>query len=366
MIAVRGLRLTLGQFRLRDISLDVAEGEYFVLLGPTGAGKTVLIEALVGIHRPEAGSLRMDGADVMDAPPEKRGIAYVPQDYCLFPNLTARDNMAYGLSARGRSAAEIRARVDELADWLSVRPLLERRPLTLSGGEKQRVALGRALAIRPRLLLLDEPLAAVDPATRDEVCLELKRIQRQGKTTVIHVCHNFDEALTVADRIGIMREGRIVQVGAPRDVFRRPASVFVARFTGAANIRPAEWSDGRARTGGLRFPAGSRPPGQGWLVIRPEDVELRRRGEARLDSTAEGGGAVSLPGLIETISDRGLYLRIDVRTAEGSFAAAVEPRLEAALGLAVGDEVALRLPHDRVVLIDGAADETSWPATHGA
>ncbi|MDD8027642.1 MAG: ATP-binding cassette domain-containing protein [Acidobacteriota bacterium] len=356
MIAVRRLSLTLGEFVLRDIDLDVAEGEYFVLLGPTGAGKTVLLECLVGLHRPAAGTIRLDGADVTSAPPERRGIAYVPQDYCLFPNLTARDNIAYGLAGRNRPRAEIEARTGELADWLGVRPLLERRPLTLSGGEKQRIALARALAVRPRLLLLDEPLAAVDPSTRDEVCGELKKIQREGRTTVIHVCHNFEEALTVADRIGILRDGRLVQIGSPRDIFRRPRSAFVARFTGAANLLPGEWADGSARAGGFRFPAGGRKPGRGWIVFRPEDVEVRRGregAEAPDDGEAE---KAKRTGVVTAVSDRGPYLRIEIRTAEGLFVAAVSPRDERIGGLTEGENVEILLPFDRAAFIEDADD----------
>jgi ABC-type Fe3+/spermidine/putrescine transport system ATPase subunit len=355
VIEIRGLRLTLGEFRLRDIALDVAEGEYFVLLGPTGAGKTVLLECLVGIHSPEAGRIRLDGADVTQAPPEKRGIAYVPQDYCLFPNLTARGNIAYGLDGRGRPQTEVDARVDELADWLAIRPILSRRPLTLSGGEKQRVALARALAVRPRLLLLDEPLAAVDPATRDDVCAELKSIQRRGRTTVIHVCHNFEEALTVADRIGVMRDGRIVQAGTPRDIFRRPESVFVAGFTGAANILSTAWADGVAVAGGIRLPAPVRAPGRGWVVFRPEDVDVRPAGSET--EAAEGTDFARLSGFVTTKADRGPYIRLEILADGKSFVAAVSPRDERAGGLAEGDAAEVRLPHDKAVFILEPAGE---------
>jgi ABC-type Fe3+/spermidine/putrescine transport system ATPase subunit len=355
VIEVRGLRLALGEFRLRDIALDVAEGEYFVLLGPTGAGKTVLLECLVGIHRPEAGTIRLDGCDVTQAPPEKRGIAYVPQDYCLFPNLTGRGNIAYGLDGRGRPQAEIEARVNELADWLAIRPLLARRPLTLSGGEKQRVALARALAVRPRLLLLDEPLAAVDPATRDDVCGELKRIQRGGRTTVIHVCHNFEEALTVADRIGVMCDGRIVQAGTPRDIFRRPESVFVAGFTGAANILPAAWADGVAVAGGIRLPAPDRAPGRGWVVFRPEDLDVRPAGSKA--AAAEGADSARLPGVVTAKADRGPYVRLEIRAAGRTFVAAVSPRDERTGGLAEGDAAEVRLPHAKAVFITDPTGE---------
>lgn len=355
MISVRGLSLTLGEFDLRDIGLEVGEGEYFVLLGPTGAGKTVLLECIVGLHRPAAGTIRLDGTDVTAAPPERRGIAYVPQDYCLFPNLTGRQNIAYGLAGRGGRKSEIEARVDELADWLDVRPLLDRRPLTLSGGEKQRIALARALAVRPRLLLLDEPLAAVDPSTRDAVCGELKRIQRKGRTTVIHVCHNFDEALAVADRIGVMRRGRIMQTGTPGQIFRRPASAFVARFTGAANLLPTEWAGGLARAGGLSFPVTERKAGRGWLVFRPEDIEVRPDPESAAADDGEAG-STRLRGVVAAISDRGPYLRLEIRTGEGVFVATAPSGGGRTASLAEGREAEIRLIFERAVLIAEQGD----------
>jgi molybdate/tungstate transport system ATP-binding protein len=359
VIELRGLHLTLGEFILRDIDLEVKEGEYFVLLGPTGAGKTVLLECIVGLHRPAAGTIRLDGAEVTEAPPEKRGIAYVPQDYCLFPNLTARENIAYGLTGRGRPKAEIEARTNELADWLDVRPLLGRRPLTLSGGEKQRIALARALAVRPRLLLLDEPLAAVDPATRDEVCAELKRIQRRGRTTVIHVCHNFEEALTVADRIGVLRNGRMIQVGTPREIFRHPRSVFVAGFTGASNILPGEWADGVARAGGLRLSAAGREPGRGRIVFRPEDIEVRRSSEKSANPAPGEAEPGRLGGRVAAIADRGPYVRIEILADGRTFVAAAAPHDDRIRGLAEGEAVEIRLPSDKAVFIeeDGRASD---------
>ena len=162
MLCIERLSIRLGEFDLRDISLEVREGEYFVLLGPTGTGKTVLVECIAGLHRPKSGRIFLNGRDITDLPPEERGIAYVPQDYALFPNLTAFENIAFGLRVRKFPEAMVRQKVQELAEWLGITYLLHRLPLTLSGGEKQRVALARALAVEPKVLLLDEPLAAVD------------------------------------------------------------------------------------------------------------------------------------------------------------------------------------------------------------
>jgi len=236
MLRVENLSIRLGEFDLRDISFEVREGEYFVLLGPTGTGKTVLIECIAGLHRPRTGRIILNGRDVTDLPPEERGIAYVPQDYALFPNLTAFENIAFGLRVRKLPDSKVRARVYELAEWLGITYLLDRLPLTLSGGEKQRVALARALAVEPQILLLDEPLAAVDEQTRERLCRELKTIQRQTGATFVHVSHNFEETLAVADRIGVMnfvegteegkrgtrlRIGQLLQVGTPEEIFYR-------------------------------------------------------------------------------------------------------------------------------------------------
>jgi molybdate/tungstate transport system ATP-binding protein len=204
MLRVERLSIRLGEFDLRNISLEVREGEYFVLLGPTGTGKTVLVECIAGLHRPKSGRIFLNGRDITDLPPEERGIGYVPQDYALFPNLTAFENIAFGLRVRKFPEAMVRRKVQELAEWLGITYLLHRLPLTLSGGEKQRVALARALAVEPKVLLLDEPLAAVDEQTRERLCRELKAIQRQTGATFVHVSHNFEETLAVADRIGVM------------------------------------------------------------------------------------------------------------------------------------------------------------------
>jgi len=283
VIETRHLRLRLGEFQLEDISLRVEEGEYFVILGPTGAGKTVLVECIAGLHRPEAGGVWLDGRDVTGLKPEERHIGYVPQDYALFPHLTVHDNIAFALRLQQRPAAEIDRTVLELTDLLGLSALLERRPLALSGGEKQRVALARALAAKPRVLLLDEPLAAVDERTRERLCTELKLLQQRTGTTTIHVSHNFEETLLVADRIGLCHAGRIVQVGTPEEIFYRPASEFVARFTRTENIIPGQVE--KEAEGTLRFVANGfalqiaeGQPGPGRLIVRPEEVRVLRHG----------------------------------------------------------------------------------------
>ncbi|MEX2579871.1 MAG: ABC transporter ATP-binding protein [Verrucomicrobiales bacterium] len=237
-IRVNDLSLALPPFHLREVTLEVAAGEYFVLLGPTGAGKTVLLECLVGLLRPDAGKVFLGDRDVTRLAPEHRGVGYLPQDYALFPNMTVRRNIAFGLKVRGAPGDRIRRKVAELADQLNIAHLLDRLPLKLSGGEKQRAGLARALAVEPPVLLLDEPLAAVDERSRDRIAGDLRELQQSTGVTVVHVSHNFEETLAVADRIGVVNQGRLEQVGTPEDIFERPARLAVAEFTRAKNIFP--------------------------------------------------------------------------------------------------------------------------------
>ena len=221
MIDIENLSIDLGEFHLRDISLRIHDGEYMVLLGPTGAGKTVLVECIVGIHRPDTGRILIDGRDATRLYPEERNVGFVPQDYALFPNMTVADNVAYGLKARRLPKAEIAERVERMMRLSEVEHLRARLPLNLSGGEKQRVALGRALATEPRVLLLDEPLAALDENLRSELAAELRRVHQAVRGTFLHVCHSFEEAAEVADRVAIINEGRIVAEDTPEQLTAR-------------------------------------------------------------------------------------------------------------------------------------------------
>ncbi|MCX7967800.1 MAG: ATP-binding cassette domain-containing protein [Armatimonadetes bacterium] len=363
MLEVENLSIRLGEFDLRDISFKVDDGEYFVLLGPTGTGKTVLVECIAGLHRPRAGRIVLNGRDVTNLPPEERGIAYVPQDYALFPNLTAFENIAFGLRVRRLPDERVRAKVLELAEWLGIAYLLDRLPLTLSGGEKQRVALARALAVEPQILLLDEPLAAVDEQTRERLCRELKSIQRQTGATFIHVSHNFEETLAVADRIGVMnftegtgdegrgtrlRIGRLLQVGTPEEIFHRPANEFIAQFTRAENIWRGEvkgqtsewvqvWLNGTTLwvqlTGGQQA-----PKGEVAVIVRPERVKL-------LPAKTNLNEQMNLiHGEISSMTDKGAMWRVEVATEVGVVVVALLSKREAEqLGLALGQSVAVAL-----------------------
>ncbi len=356
-VQVRDLWVDLDEFHLREINLDVAAGEYFVVLGPTGGGKTVLLETIAGLHQPDKGRIMLDGEDVTDAPPERRGIGFVYQDYMLFPHLNVAGNIAFGLKLRRMARETIEEQVTTISQLLGIDHLLHRRPGTLSGGEAQRVALARALVVEPRLLLLDEPLSALDPETREGLQRELARVHRELGTTTVHVTHDFEEAVALGDRIAVVNEGRVVQVGSPEEIFRRPGSEFVARFVGVRNIfrgeiRPGEdgyqvlcldpsTSSGQApstdspprlpreysrsgvlavagqapSTGSPRLRSGQRGveiavvtglAGQAHGSIRPEEIVVSRE---PLRSSARN----SFRGRIVDITDRGIVVYVTVR-----------------------------------------------------
>jgi len=224
MISIRNLSVDLGDFQLRDLSLEIASGEFFILMGPTGAGKTILLEAIIGLVPVAGGEIFLDGDRITHLPPEKRQIGIVYQDYALFPHLTVRENIAFGRrfqAAAGVKNSELPA---DLLATLELEPLLSRYPGTLSGGEQQRVALARALAVSPRVLLLDEPLSALDPRFREELRHYLRLLHRQTGTTFLMVTHDFAEALALAERLAVINRGRLEQAGTPEEIFRQPAA----------------------------------------------------------------------------------------------------------------------------------------------
>ena len=242
MIELRGVSRRWREFSIKNITLEVKKGEYFVILGPTGAGKTLLLELIAGFHFPEEGRILIDGKDMTFSPPEERNIGFIYQDYMLFPHLTVEKNIAFGLRARQRGRfkrerrEEIERKVKEVLRMLGIEHLAKRRPATLSGGEQQKVAIARALAIEPRILLLDEPLSALDMRTKEQLREDLRRLNRENGITMVHVTHDQTEAAMLSDRIAVMMRGRIVQIGTPREIFSRPASAEIAEFVGVENI----------------------------------------------------------------------------------------------------------------------------------
>ena len=284
MLSVRNIRKHLGDFAITGVSFDVADGEYFVLLGASGVGKTVLLETIAGLLSPDEGEIILDGKDITNERIQKRRMGLVYQDRALFPHMTVYQNIAYGLRGGRRGRAAAREKVKALANDVGVNDLLNRHPATLSGGEAQRVALARALAIDPRCLLLDEPISSLDTQARSEVRAVLRSLNRNGHT-VVHVTHDYEEAVSLASRVGIMENGTIVQTGAPKEVFHHPKSEFVARFVGIRNffqgrLEPARRGAGSLAhfvTSGLGFLIlTDARPGPGYIILRSEDITVSR------------------------------------------------------------------------------------------
>jgi len=235
MLEIKNIAYRTGEFELNNINFSVEEGEYFVLLGPSGAGKSVLLELIAGLTYADCGNILFDGIDYTDAPAWKRPFGLVFQDLALFPHLNVYDNIAYALKHKKQSKKVIRQRIDELSRELEISHLLLRRPDSLSGGEQQRVALARTLALKPPVLLLDEPMSAVDVSLQHEVRAMLRKINRNG-VTIIHVTHSFEEALAMAQRITIIEKGSLIHTGTPTEVFERPKSSFIANLSGHRNF----------------------------------------------------------------------------------------------------------------------------------
>ncbi len=347
MIGINGLNFVVGDFALRDVTLHVERREYFVLLGKPGSGKTLLLECLAGLNRLSSGNIEIDGRRVERSEPRARGIGYVPQDYALFSARTVRRNIEFALRVQRFRPLQRNTRVNELADMLGIRRLLRRGIEGLSGGERQRVALARALAGRPKILLLDEPVSALDHETSEVILTELRRIQHQTETTTIHVCHDLDEMRAVADRVGILREGRLVQVGTPEEVCQSPADVGVARLfrlgtilTGTAR---AEGSGSRLEFGGFTLRASQPAEGDVRVLIRAAEVRLA-------PPSSQQGQVVAR---VESILRRDSTMRVDLRAGGTLFRAEV-PRAQAqALSLKEGAEVAAFLSPQAIHLFRG-------------
>jgi len=235
-LEIRFLSKTLGDFHLRDVNLTIKDNEYFIILGPSGAGKTILLETIAGIHCPDAGSILLDGVDITNVPARMRNIGMVYQDYMLFPHLTIEKNIGFGLKQQGLSGELIHKSVQEISELLGISHLLQRSPDTLSGGEQQRVALARALVIRPRVLLLDEPLSALDAITRRKMRNKLARLPSLTGISIIHITHHAEDLISLGHRSAVMDGGFIVQVGHPDEIFQNPKTPFVAAFTGMENL----------------------------------------------------------------------------------------------------------------------------------
>src|SRR5689334_1569781 len=285
------------------VSLEIAHGEFFTMLGPSGSGKTTTLRLIAGFEMPDSGTVRLGGQDVTNVPPHKRDVNTVFQDYALFPHMSVLDNVAYGLRVKGVSKGERRRRASEALAMVRLPNVEERRPVQLSGGQRQRVALARAIVNRPRVLLLDEPLGALDLKLRQAMQLELKSIQRElsEQITFVYVTHDQDEALTMSDRIAVFSEGRIEQIGTPGEIYERPVNEFVAGFVGTSNIVER---DGERRT------------------IRPEKIRMLDEG------AAAPADAVSETGVVQEVVYLGSVTRFLVSLDRGETLVVVRQNLE--------------------------------------
>ena len=305
---------------LASVSFDIPRGQFFSVLGPSGCGKTTLLRLIAGFEDATGGRIRLDGVDVANVPPYRRNVNTVFQQYALFPHLSVFDNVAFGPRARGLAPDEVRRRETAMLEVVRLGELGARRPAQLSGGQRQRTALARALVNYPSALLLDEPLSALDLTLRQAMQLELKRIQREVGIAFVFVTHDQAEALTLSDRLAVMRDGRVEQLGAPDEVYHAPASAFVAAFIGAANLLPVtvegvQADHGVVRlvgdrrvpvpTGGRRFAAGD----SALVMVRPERV--------RLSATPPGDDLAAVPATIVEIVFQGAVLRVVVRDGAG-------------------------------------------------
>jgi molybdopterin-binding protein len=312
MIEIRNLSVDLGEFVLNDVSLNIEEGDYFIILGPTGAGKTVLLESIAGLYPIKNGEIWLRGVNVTALEPEKRNIGIVYQDHVLFPHLTVKDNICFGLKMHKMEKQAIKETLNWIVELLNIDHLLHRKPDTLSGGERQKVSLARALSTQPEILLVDEPLSALDPENREIVQQELRELHRKLGITILHVTHDFEEAISLGNHIAVIGEGNLKQTGTPDEIFRRPNSEFVARFAMARNVLQGEvinkpGKDVVFRTGDTEFVVVSDKEGEFHASLRPEDIILSLE---EIHSSARN----CFKGTITQILDKGstLYITVDV------------------------------------------------------
>ncbi|MET7487811.1 ABC transporter ATP-binding protein [Streptomyces sp. NPDC005538] len=338
-VEFRGLRREFGPtVALDGLDLTVRPGEFLALLGPSGCGKTTALRMLAGFEHPTSGEVLVDGQDVTDVPAHRRDAGMVFQSYSLFPHLNALDNVAFGLRMRKVRTAERRSRAAELLDLVGLGDKGERFPHQLSGGQQQRIALARALALRPRVLLLDEPLSALDAKVRLSLREEIRRLQQELGITTLFVTHDQEEALSIADRVAVMRAGKLEQCAAPAELYGRPATAFVAEFVGTMSRLPGRLTDGVVEVlGGQRLPVdGEAPAGPDVdVLVRPEAIDVRAdaAGDARVVGTAFLGAVV----------------RLTVQLVDSTEVKADLPTHEAA-GLGAGVAVQVSLP-ERPVLV---------------
>jgi len=337
-LVIEQLEAVAGGFRLGPLDLTAPSGSYGVLLGPPGSGKSVLVETLCGLRHTAAGRILMDGQDITGLDPRERRVGYVPQDYLLFPARTVGNNILLGLKAHGLNATDAKRDMEWVLNLLDIGHLIDRWPATLSGGEQQRVALARALAIKPRLLLLDEPVSALDEGLRERVCRDLRRLQRELEITTLHISHNQEEALAVSDWATVLDQGQLRQTGTMGELLRRPIDEMVARFFRAENVfsgvsKPLNDRESSIDFNGHRVVLGGSLKGPVKFMVRPEHIRLANEDDAEN----------VIPARLVDIGDRGLYqrLELDAGVPIVLFVPSQRP-----VGVTVGQNVRVILPRE--------------------
>jgi spermidine/putrescine transport system ATP-binding protein len=335
------------------INLEMPSGEFFSLLGPSGCGKTTTLRMIAGFERPSEGQILLDEVDMAQTPPHKRNVNTVFQNYALFPHLTVEENVAFGLKYQKASKDETRERVAKALELVQMTPFTKRRPNQLSGGQQQRVALARALILNPKVLLLDEPLGALDAKLRKRLQIELKALQEEVGITFIYVTHDQEEALTMSDRIAVMSQGRVEQVGKPKDIYESPATAYVADFLGVSNLMDAKAagvSDGGCKVsiGEFELVAGqgdADTAGAAKITIRPERVGIEAQGTT---------GDNRIPAMVERTVYVGSILQVILHLATGQTIQAWTPNTGVEAPYRSGDPVAVHLPRESLrVLPEG-------------
>jgi spermidine/putrescine transport system ATP-binding protein len=328
---------------LDDVSVDIRQGEFFTLLGPSGCGKTTLLRLIAGFEMPTEGVILLDGADITNLPPNKRPVNTVFQSYALFPHLTVAQNVAFGLQMLGRPTAQVKARTDEMLALVKLDAFADRKVSQLSGGQQQRVALARALAPAPKVLLLDEPLSALDLKLRQAMQIELKRLQLETGITFVFVTHDQEEALTMSDRIAVMSNGKIQQVGTAREIYIHPKNRFVANFIGESNFLSGEAQDGGLRigTGETIAVAGLKAGGKATVIVRPEQL--------RLGAEKDGGLNAKVRTLVYFGTDTHCHLALSDGT---EIVARLQSPATGDAGLSEGQAVGIRFAEGAVQLVE--------------
>ena len=355
-LVLQGIQKRFGaSVAVEDFNLAAEKGEFVSFLGPSGCGKTTTLRMIAGFEQPSAGTISVDGHDITHRPPNRRNIGMVFQSYALFPNMTVADNVGFGLRVRKRPKDQIRKRVGELLELINLPDKGARYPWQLSGGQQQRVALARALAIEPEVLLLDEPLSALDAKIRVALRKEIRSIQRQLGITTVYVTHDQEEAMSLSDRVVVMSEGRIEQIGPPPEIYNFPATPFVASFVGTLNLLPAtvvDASGGMVSVAGqtIRTPkaitTGSDRPVT--VALRPEAVEI-----------GEAGGANRLTGRVEDVSFLGSIVRTRVRISDDASVSLDQFNDPALSAAAIGDTVTISFPPEATLVLAGAASASA-------